>query len=99
MSRAQKLAVYFSYGAREKALSDIAKGKLSSSSPDVKLKLDLNITRIASERMLLYSILRMKRALKIYLIKIPDTNVIKEDDRNSWMDFEVVLNITQMITK
>jgi hypothetical protein len=71
--------VYFSYGAREKALSDIAKGKLSSSSPDVKLKLDLNITRIASECMLLYSILRINQAFKTYLIHHPDAYVIKED--------------------
>jgi hypothetical protein len=99
MVRAHKMAAFFSWGSRQNALSDIAKGSLISPSPNTKLQLDLNTTRVASEHGLLHSILRMSRSLKVYHVTNPGLLVIKDGDWVSWAEFEAVLFITQTITK
>ena len=96
MSRAHKMGVHFSYGKRPQVLSAIAKEL--SSVPDVKLKVDNNTTRVASEHGLLLSVLRMNRPLKMYKFRNPSAFVIEDGDWTAWAEFEAVLHISQVLT-
>ena len=61
--KAHKMAAHFSYGSRRSKLMEIAR---SVNGPVIRLKLDLNTTRISAERDLFFSELRMNKSLKMY---------------------------------
>ena len=61
--KVHKMGTHFSYAKRRSKLHDIAK---SVNGPVIRLKLDLNKTRVASVSSLFYSELRMNKALKMY---------------------------------
>ena len=64
-TKAHKMAAHFSYGSRRNKLIEIAK---SINGPEIRLKLDLNTTRVASVRELFFSELRMNKSLRMYCI-------------------------------
>jgi hypothetical protein len=67
VQRAHKLGTYFGYSTRAHDLSAV--GKAVGNCPDLKIQVDYNTTRIAAVHGLLYSELRLNRALKAYELK------------------------------
>ena len=66
MKHAHAVAVFFSYGTRHREL--IALGALIEGGvPNVRTKTDLCTTRVAARQSVLWSLLRLNKALKLYM--------------------------------
>ena len=98
VQRAHKLGTHFGYGNRHEDL--MAVGKDLGDCPTIKIKVDYNTTRIAAVHGLLYSELRLCRALKAYDLKYsPGWTFGSGTNTNDWQvaaEFEAVLNCTRI---
>mmetsp|Transcript_17226 Transcript_17226/g.55920 ORF Transcript_17226/g.55920 Transcript_17226/m.55920 type:complete len:852 (-) Transcript_17226:375-2930(-) len=97
MKKAHDMAKYFSYGKRADDLLAMSKG---IDGPEIRLKLDLNETRVTARHSLLHSELRLNRALKCYQLqhaKVPWK--VTEKDWEHIAEFEAVMRITDTPTK
>ena len=70
MKKAHDLVVHFSYGTRLKLLHEF--GKVVPLQPLIKLKVDLNGTRIVAQHILLFSGMMLSRLLKTYVMSNPE---------------------------
>jgi hypothetical protein len=96
MAAAHAMGVHFSYGNRFTVLCAFATTLACAS---IKIKVDLNGTRIAAQWGLLFSCLRMNRALKMYQLQNPGSFAMTDEQWIVLAEFEAVLSITQVLTK
>jgi hypothetical protein len=64
MKKANTMCTYFSYGKRHEYLMDTS--KVLRGIPNIRIKVALDGTRIAAQHSLLYSEVRLNKALKMY---------------------------------
>jgi hypothetical protein len=104
MTRARKLKMgtYFSYGTRHSELIEIGQKNEPQRVPGIKVQIDLNGTRVAAKHGLVFSLLRLSRALKVYAItkeaEIKSVWSFSNEDWETLAEFEAVLNVTKMTT-
>ncbi|KAK3264923.1 hypothetical protein CYMTET_26364 [Cymbomonas tetramitiformis] len=97
MAQAHKVGVYFNYGTRHNELMSF--GKVVKNVPLIRIQVDHNTTRVASQHGLLLSEIRLNRALAAY--QAANENVGWNMDSRTWqhiVEFEAVLNITKVTT-
>ncbi len=96
MKKAHTLGTYFSYSNRH--------GKLMSfrmqvpDQPELRIKVDLNTTRVAAQHSLLYSELQLNRLLRLYMSVHSDAPQLIESEWDSLAEIESVLNISKDLT-
>ena len=66
LDNAHKMGVHFSYGTRYDELWRLGDAATESGVPHIRIAVDLNDTRVAAQRLLLYSELRLVHALPLY---------------------------------
>jgi len=90
---AHKMGVHFSYGERQAKLYACADG-INVAQPKIKIKLDLNGTRVAAQHCLFESELRLNRLLRVYQIKHTPDWKMSEGDWQALAEMEAVLSIS-----
>ena len=94
VKKAHAVGAYFGYSTRGNDLSEVGKGL--GNCPDIRIAVDYNTTRIAAVHGLLFSELRLNRALKAYEVKYSPAWAFTSDDWRTAADFEAVLNCTRI---
>ena len=93
MKKAHAAAVYFSYGARHSNL--IALGAfIEGGVPNVRIKTDLCKTRVAARRSVIYSMLRLNKALKLYMSNHKPDWALNDEQWEAIAEFEAVMAIS-----
>ena len=91
------VGVHFSRAqTRQQLLMDAAN---TVQAPNIRIKVDLNSTRIAAGHMLFVSALRLNRAIKVYSAQQSVDFGISNDDWATIAEFEAILRITQVLTQ
>ena len=97
MKKAHRVGTYFSYSNRLDVLHAIA---ALMTVPKIRIQVDLNGTRIAAQHGLLFSLIRLQRALVVYQAKeCPVAFSVSDVEWKQMVEIEGVLNITQVLTK
>ena len=100
MSNARKMATHFSYGTRYDMLWQLGDALDLERTPHVRMKVDLNGTRVAAQHNLLYSELRLCHALPVYAMqnkKDIDWQA-SEENLTAMAEMEAVLDTTRITT-
>lgn len=96
MEKAHKMATYFSYGNRHDELMTVGN---TCEAPNLRLKVDLNGTRVTAKHGLLYSELRLNRPLKLYALQNSVPWKLSDEEWNMIAEFEGIMRITDAATK
>ena len=100
MQNMHKMGTHFSYSNRWSELITVGQSVYGDQIPSIRIAVDLNGTRVAAQQGLLYSELRLSRALTLYKAKEPQ--VKWEVTPYIWKqvtEFEGVLDVTKITTK
>lgn len=100
MHNMHKMGTHFSYSNRWSELIAVGQSVYGDQVPSIRIAVDLNGTRVAAQQGLLYSELRLSRALTLYKAKEPQ--VKWEVSPYIWKqatEFEGVLDVTKITTK
>jgi len=95
-TKVRALGTYFSYNNRH--------GKLMSfrlqvkNQPEMRIQVDLNTTRVATQHGLLHSELLLNRLLRLYMSVHVDAPKFYDDDWDATAEIEGILNISKNLT-
>jgi hypothetical protein len=96
MKKAHKLGTYFSYGNRHAQLMTF---RLQvKDQPELKIKVDLNTTRVAAQHGLLNSELKLNRLLRLYMTVHNDAPQLTSSEWDTIAEVEGILNISKDLT-
>jgi hypothetical protein len=93
MDHMRENAVFFSYGTRLSELWKLGKF-IDGGLAEVNFKTDLNGTRVAAKHILLVSVLRLNKGLKLYSLQNKPTWKLSEEEWETLAEFEGVLRIS-----
>ena len=96
IKKAHTLGTYFSYINRHAKLMSLrlqVKDK-----PELKLKVDLNTTRVAAQHGLLYSDVKLNRLLRLYMDAHDDALQLNDFECDVIAEIEGILNISKDLT-
>jgi hypothetical protein len=97
MKKCHAMAVYFSYGKRHSQLLQFSNNVPGGLAP-IKLKLDLNDTRVSARHGLLYSEIRLNKGLKLYGIANEQSWQLTPAQWQALTEVEAVLAISKELT-
>jgi len=96
MKKAHTLGTHFSYSNRHSILMSF---RLQvKDQPELRIKVDLNTTRVAAQHSLLHSELLLNRLLRLYMSVHSDAPQITDSEWDSVAEIEGVLNISKDLT-
>ena len=96
MKKAHSVGTHFSYLNRQAVLMSFR--KQMPDQPAIKVKVDLNGTRVATQHGLLHSLMRLNRLLRMYMAATPDAPYLSDVDWVTLSEIESVLNISKSLT-
>lgn len=97
MKKASNTAKHFSYGTRTGKLKDIAR-RLGDAAV-IKPQNDVNGTHVAAQRGLLYSLIHLAKAIKVYQLEtFKEDQCLTSLDWKQFHEFEAILSITLILT-
>jgi hypothetical protein len=96
MKKAHRLGTYFSYSTRHAELMSFR--QQIKDQPELKIKVDLNTTRIAAQQGLLNSELKLNRLLRLYMTVHNDAPQLTISEWDSIAEIEGILNISKDLT-
>jgi hypothetical protein len=97
MKKCHSMAVYFSYGKRHKELLKF-RSNVPGGLAQIKLKVDLNDTRVSARHGLLYSEIRLNKGLKLYAIANEQPWQLTAAQWQALTEVEAVLVISKELT-
>ncbi|KAJ1449317.1 hypothetical protein M885DRAFT_590501 [Pelagophyceae sp. CCMP2097] len=98
LTKVKDAAIYFTWDGRHQKLEAFV-NVVPGGSPNVRLKTDLNKTRIAARYRLIYSVLRMSKALKLFAVANPSVKwKLTEEEWEATAEIEAVLRISGEVT-
>jgi hypothetical protein len=96
IKKAHALGTHFSYSNRHNTLMSF---RLQvKDQPEIRIKVDLNTTRVAAQHNLLHSELQLNRLLRLYMSVHSDTPQMTDAEWDSIAEIEGVLNISKDLT-
>ena len=97
MKKCHSMAVHFSYGTRQQDLMKFAEN-VPGGLAKIKLKLDLNDTRVSARHSLLYSEIRLNKGLKLYALAKEQPWQLTAAQWQAVTEVEAVLAISNKLT-